>query len=90
MKNDEKCEATVISWLGLELGRKLTVEAENLGLTRSKLARNLIEVGLNDLGVMRKVGVVSSVKGYRRAKKRLVVAMEGVVRILGEIDHLEA
>lgn len=61
----------VTIWIKKDLVSKIDALAEKGDLTRSKLISNLVEVGVEELTVMNKVGLWAMAKIYEDIRQRL-------------------
>jgi metal-responsive CopG/Arc/MetJ family transcriptional regulator len=61
----------VTIWIKKDLVTKIDALAEKGDLTRSKLISNLVEVGVEELTIMNKVGIWAMAKIYEDIRQRL-------------------
>ena len=61
----------VTIWINKDLVKKIDQFAEKGDLTRSKLISNLVEVGVEELTIMNKVGIWAMARIYEDIRQRL-------------------
>ena len=71
MPTEKGDKQAVTIWIRKDLVAKIDALAEKGDLTRSKLISNLVEVGVEELTVMNKVGLWAMAKIYEDIRQRL-------------------
>lgn len=69
-------------WVSLDTYRKLGESASSLKLTRSRLASNLIELGLEDVQIADKLGLFTALRAIEAAKDTLGELAQSVKTVL--------
>ena len=64
-------KAAVTCWIDKKNIDRLDKLAEKAGLTRSKLAENLLEIGVDQLEVLRTLGIMSTALVFRDLKESI-------------------
>ena len=71
MPTEKADKQAVTIWIKKDLVEKLDQFAEKGDLTRSKLISNLVEVGVEELTIMNKVGLWAMARIFEDIKQRL-------------------
>ena len=71
MPKEKGDKQAVTIWIKKDLVEKIDSLAEKGDLTRSKLISNLVEVGVEELTIMNKVGLWAMAKIYEDIRQRL-------------------